>query len=100
VALIQSVAAQGKIARINSDLVSFVGAWTLYGFHEDGFTSGIKAAEGLGAKIPFDIVDARKIRGGKVGSGVSDGVIRILLVFLHVVVAFIQDLSGKKMKIV
>jgi hypothetical protein len=57
------VAAQDLLPEINSDKVSFVGAWTLYGFHEDGFTSGICAAEQLGAKIPFDIVDARYIRG-------------------------------------
>jgi hypothetical protein len=57
------VAAQKRLPEINSDQVSFVGAWTLYGFHEDGFTSGIRAAERLGAKIAFDIIDARYIRG-------------------------------------
>ena len=57
------MAAQKRLPEINSDEVSFVGAWTLYGFHEDGFTSGIRAAERIGAKIPFDIVDARYIRG-------------------------------------
>jgi hypothetical protein len=60
------VAAQERLPLINSDQVSFVGAWTLYGFHEDGFTSGIRAAERLGAKIPFEIVDARYIRGKRV----------------------------------
>ena len=57
------MAAQNLLPDLNSDKVSFVGAWTLFGFHEDGFTSGIRAAERLGAKIPFDIVDARYIRG-------------------------------------
>jgi len=57
------VAAQKRLPEINSDKVSFIGAWTLYGFHEDGFTSGIRAAERLGAKIPFNIIDARCIRG-------------------------------------
>jgi len=56
------VAAQKRLPEINTDKVSFVGAWTLYGFHEDGFTSGIRAAERLGAKVPFEIVDARYIR--------------------------------------
>jgi hypothetical protein len=60
------VAAQERLPSINSDQVSFVGAWTLYGFHEDGFTSGIRAAERLGAKIPFEIIDARYIRGKRV----------------------------------
>ena len=57
------MAAQNLLPEINSDKLSFVGAWTLYGFHEDGFTSGIRAAERLGAKIPFEIIDARCIRG-------------------------------------
>lgn len=56
------MAAQERLPEIITDKVSFVGAWTLYGFHEDGFTSGIRAAERLGAKIPFEIVDARYIR--------------------------------------
>ncbi|CAG8576761.1 14677_t:CDS:2 [Dentiscutata erythropus] len=43
---------------------SFTGAWTNYGFHEDGFTSGIKVAtEHLGAECPFEIIDATYIRG-------------------------------------
>ncbi|CAG8618847.1 9734_t:CDS:2 [Racocetra fulgida] len=42
-------------------------AWTNYGFHEDGFTSGIKVAtEYLGAKCPFEIIDATYIRGKQV----------------------------------
>jgi predicted NAD/FAD-binding protein len=38
----------------------FAGAWTNYGFHEDGFSSGIRAAYALGATPPFDIRDAER----------------------------------------
>ncbi|MFZ4761207.1 MAG: NAD(P)/FAD-dependent oxidoreductase [Alphaproteobacteria bacterium] len=31
----------------------FCGAWTAYGFHEDGLTSGLNVAEKLGAQLPF-----------------------------------------------
>jgi hypothetical protein len=80
---------------INSEKVSFVGAWTLFGFHEDGFTSGIRAAERLGAKIPFEIVDARYIRGRKIRQMDSRSsqweIGRMILVFIQWV---IMALSG------
>ena len=40
----------------------FCGAWTNFGFHEDGLTSGLKVALALGAKSPFEVVDATHIR--------------------------------------
>lgn len=38
----------------------FAGAWTNYGFHEDGFSSGLRAAYALGATPPFEIKDAER----------------------------------------
>ena len=31
----------------------FAGAWTRYGFHEDGLMSGLAVADGLGVKAPW-----------------------------------------------
>ncbi len=86
---------------INSSEVSFVGAWTLFGFHEDGFTSGIRIAEKLGAKVPFEIVDARDIRG-KERRGMAEGWGRreefgrmVLIGIQWVIIAFLSLLRGK-----
>jgi uncharacterized protein len=47
-------AGQKLLAEINGrNRVWLAGAWTGYGFHEDGLRSGILAAEGLGAFMPW-----------------------------------------------
>ena len=35
--------------------VRFVGAWRGLGTHEDGWKSGVQAAEALGARMPWDV---------------------------------------------
>jgi predicted NAD/FAD-binding protein len=34
----------------------FAGAWTGYGFHEDGLSSGLKVATALGAVLPWSTI--------------------------------------------
>jgi predicted NAD/FAD-binding protein len=47
-------AGQQLLARINgANRVWLAGAWTGYGFHEDGLRSGLATAEGLGASMPW-----------------------------------------------
>lgn len=49
-----SMAAQQKLKSIQGDNNTFfAGAWTGYGFHEDGLSSGLAAAEALGGVIPW-----------------------------------------------
>ena len=44
-----SVAAQERLAELNSERMAFAGAYQGWGFHEDGCRSGVAAAEALGA---------------------------------------------------
>lgn len=53
--------AQEQLHKIqNRRGLSFCGAWTRYGFHEDGFTSGLKRAVELGAQPPFEVETASR----------------------------------------
>jgi len=57
----------------NTRGISYAGAWTKYGFHEDGFSSGVKVAmDHLGATIPFQFVDSTFSRGRKPQLGPAD----------------------------
>ncbi|KAJ3061061.1 hypothetical protein HDU98_003022, partial [Podochytrium sp. JEL0797] len=52
----ETIAAQDLLPTIqNTHLTAFAGAWTNYGFHEDGITAGLLAAVSLGATCPFEI---------------------------------------------
>lgn len=52
-----SVQAQRALADMQGHNNSyFAGAWTGYGFHEDGLTSGLRAATALGAILPWSTV--------------------------------------------
>ena len=79
-----SVRAQKQLESIqNTRGVSYCGAWTKYGFHEDGFSSGLKVAiEHLGAELPFDFVDSTYSRGHKPELGWKDYVLRVVLLLM------------------
>ncbi|MBA2465581.1 MAG: FAD-dependent oxidoreductase [Nocardioidaceae bacterium] len=46
----ESVAAQTRLASLNTDRLAFAGAYQGWGFHEDGCRSGVQAAQALGVQ--------------------------------------------------
>ncbi|MCJ1253419.1 hypothetical protein MMC24_001230 [Lignoscripta atroalba] len=77
-----AIRSQKLLPRIqNTRGISYAGAWTKYGFHEDGFSSGLKVAvEHLGATLPFEFIDSTFSRGRRPVLGWKDYVVRI---FVH-----------------
>jgi len=50
-----AIKAQDRLAQIQGDgHIWFCGAWTRYGFHEDGLASGLAVAKALGSRAPFE----------------------------------------------
>ena len=58
----ESVDAQTRLGGLQGRQgLLFAGAWTNYGFHEDGFSSGLRAALAIGdVSLPFDVRPAER----------------------------------------
>ncbi|KAH9980028.1 hypothetical protein BGW80DRAFT_1272690 [Lactifluus volemus] len=92
-----AVRAQRALAQLNASAAesgrnrAFAGAWARYGFHEDGFTTGLRVAASLpGVALPFSIADADVERGEP-----SAGTMAHMFDVLEGVRAFIAFLVGK-----
>lgn len=93
----KAVQAQKRLRNIqNKRGISYAGAWTKYGFHEDGFTSGLQAAqEYLGAKLPFDLVDSSLSRGTRPRLTLVDYFVRLVIILIQgLVVRPLELLAG------
>ena len=82
----RAIQSQAVLPRIqNTRGISYCGAWTKYGFHEDGFSSGLAVAiNHLGGKIPFDFVDSTFSRGRAPELTWRNHIVRIILLIIHV----------------
>ncbi|EME49093.1 hypothetical protein DOTSEDRAFT_67978 [Dothistroma septosporum NZE10] len=92
---VEAVNAQKRLETIqNVRGVSYCGAWTKYGFHEDGFSSGLRVAiEHLGAKLPFEFVDSTYSRGHRPELFWKDYLLRLILLMLLVVIKTLEWLA-------
>jgi len=70
--------------------ISYCGAWTKYGFHEDGFSSGLKVAqEHLGARLPFQFKDSTFSRGKRPILRLEDLLLRVLISVVQLMIRWL-----------
>ncbi|KAF4584455.1 amine oxidase [Ophiocordyceps camponoti-floridani] len=96
----EAVRAQKQLHHIqNKRGISYAGAWTKYGFHEDGFTSGLYVAQQhLGAKLPFELRDSTHSRGKKPVLGFTDYLLRFWILVIHVFLIQLPPLLAEAAK--
>jgi predicted NAD/FAD-binding protein len=83
-----AIKSQKLLPRIqNTRCISYCGAWTKYGFHEDGFSSGLSAAiNHLGAELPFKFVDSTFSRGRKPTLTLKNHLARLVILMIQLVI--------------
>lgn len=91
-----AIRSQSMLPRIqNTRGISYCGAWTKYGFHEDGFSSGIKIAQDhLGATLPFKFKDSTFSRGQRPVLGIKDIILRLLIIIIQILIEYIERIFG------
>lgn len=95
---VDAARAQKRLQAIqNTRGISYAGAWTGQGSHEDAFTSGLRVAQDhLGAKLPFPIQDSTYSRGKTPRLGILDHSIRLVILLIQVfVVQVLEWLTGR-----
>ncbi|KAK3304511.1 uncharacterized protein B0T15DRAFT_399848 [Chaetomium strumarium] len=88
-----TIRAQQQLDSIqNKRGISYAGAWTGYGFHEDGFNSGVRVAvEHLGGKIPFEYRDLASIRGERPALTVTGRIVRFIVLLVQLFFLAVLD---------
>jgi len=76
----RAVTAQDQLETIQGkEGIWYAGAWTGYGFHEDGCRSGIMVGRRLGGEVPWEVIDAKFMRGLKPSLSWRDHLLRTVI---------------------
>jgi hypothetical protein len=90
-----AVRAQSRLPEIQGSRgVWYVGAWTKYGFHEDGFTSGAEVALRLGGSVGWELVDSTFSRGKAPVLTWRDYALRVGIICVQVVLMVLEWIAG------
>lgn len=89
------IAAQEQLDKIQGKKnIWYAGAWTGYGFHEDGCRSGITVGQKLGGDVPWEVIDAKFMRGLKPTLAWRDHAVRLAIRALQAFINIIELVMG------
>ena len=93
------IAAQEDLEEIQGKRgIWYAGAWMGYGFHEDGFASGMRVGLRLGGEVPWQAKDAKFSRGKSPVCAWKDYAVRIVVLLMQLYITILERSFGVRRK--